>query len=475
MSTHPLQKGRYSAMKRYIAEGLEQYLSQDMKPWHMPGHKRKGIGIPLDDIYQFDITEIPGVDDLHNPEGMILKSEQQLAEIYDTFASYYMVNGATGGVLSAVGAVANYIKTISVEDNAEQCLEKAVKDSIIIARNCHKSVYNACEIFGLKPIYLEPEYIDLGDDFTSHIYGAVTAKQIKSVVEANPDVVAVVITSPTYEGVISDIASIKTVLQSYNIPLIVDEAHGAHLPFISELPRSAVSFGADIVVQSLHKTLPALTQTAIIHVNNQELNKQLRKYLSIFMSSSPSYPMLCSMEEAVVSSYERKNENRYETYIESIRSFRTSVSSLENIKLLGVVQAKSIYDDSRIVFYSHQSGEYLAARLREVGNIEVEMSGTNYVVLISTYMDEPEEFMHLEKIIKLLDEEFGRDKVRNKSCEEATFSKEELYKLVGTVAEDNIFVYPPGSYIVAAKEEITKEAIDKIIELKASGKRIIGL
>jgi len=416
----------------------------------------------IDDIYKFDITEVPGVDDLHNPEGIILKSQQQLAEIYNTHASYYMVNGATGGVLSAVGAVTDY-----KGDKQE--------GSIIIARNCHKSVYNACEIFGLKPIYFEPEYVHLGGDFTSHIYGAVTKEQVKSMVEANPDVVAVVITSPTYEGVVSDVAGIKNILQSYNIPLIVDEAHGAHLPFICELPESALSCGADIVVQSLHKTLPALTQTAIIHVNNQELNKQLRKYLSIFMSSSPSYPMLSSMEEAVISAYERKNAERYETYIENLRSFRANVSSLEHIKLLQGFQVKSEYDDTRIVFYSHQSGEYLAKRLREVGNIEVEMSGANYVVLISTYMDEAEDFRHLETIIKYIDKEFDRTSPMEKSNGKATFLKEELYKLVGTVAADNIYVYPPGSYIVVANEEISKEAVDKLIELKASGKRIIGL
>lgn len=449
-------------MKRYIAEGLKQYLSLDMKPWHMPGHKRKGIGSTLDDIYKFDITEIPGVDDLHNPEGIILKSQQQLAEIYNTYASYYMVNGATGGVLSAVGAVASY------RDDKQE-------GRIVIARNCHKSVYNACEIFGLKPIYFEPEYVHLGGDFTSHIYGAVTKEQVKSMVEANPDVVAVVITSPTYEGVVSDVAGIKNILQSYNIPLIVDEAHGAHLPFICELPESALSCDADIVVQSLHKTLPALTQTAIIHVNNQELNKQLRKYLSIFMSSSPSYPMLSSMEEAVISAYEKKNVDKYKIYIENLRSFRENVNSLEHIKLLGDFQVKSAYDDTRIVFYSHQSGEYLAKRLREVGNVEVEMSGTNYVVLISTYMDEAEDFRHLETIVKYIDKEFGSASPIEGCSQESTFSKEDWYKLVGTVAADNIYVYPPGSYIVVANEEISKEAVDKLIELKASGKRIIGL
>ena len=449
-------------MKRYIAEGLEQYLSQDMKPWHMPGHKRKAIGSTLDDIYKFDMTEVPGVDDLHNPEAMILKSEQQLAKIYDTFASYYMVNGSTGGILSAIGAAAE----------KKNC-DKA--GQIIIARNCHKSVYNACEIFGLKPIYLEPDYINLGDGFASNIYGAITSEQVKYMIEHNQDVVAVVITSPTYEGVVSDIAGIKNVLQSYNVPLIVDEAHGAHLPFIFELPESAVSASADIVVQSLHKTLPALTQTAIMHVNNEELNKSVKKYLSIFMSSSPSYPMLCSMEEAVVSSYERKVEGNYKSYIENLREFRESVSGLENIRLLGQSQLKSAYDETRIVFYSSYSGELFAKLLREIGNIEVEMSGTNYVVLISTYMDEPEDYEHLAKIIRLIDKEFGSDKFQEECSENATFSKEELYELVGTMAEDNIYVYPPGSYIVVAGEEITKEAIDKIIELKASGKRILGL
>lgn len=449
-------------MKRHIADGLEQYLSKDMKPWHMPGHKRKGIGCTLDDIYKFDITEVPGVDDLHNPEEMILKSQEQLAKIYNTFASYYMVNGSTGGILSAIGAVSEKKSS----DKAGQ---------IIIARNCHKSVYNACEIFGLKPIYLEPEYINLGEGFTSHIYGGITPEQLRNTIEANPDVVAVVITSPTYEGVVSDIAGIKNVLQSYNVPLIVDEAHGAHLPFIFALPKSAVCDGADIVVQSLHKTLPALTQTAIIHVNNEELNKSVKKYLSIFMSSSPSYPMLCSMEEAVVSSYERMIAGNYKSYIGSLRDFRESVSSLENIRLLGDLQVESAYDETRIVFYSSYSGELFARMLREMGNIEVEMSGTNYVVLISTFMDEPEDFEHLARIIKLIDKEFDSDDFREKCNDEATFSKEELHELVGTVAEDNIYVYPPGSYIVAAGEKISKEAIDKIIELKASGKKIIGL
>ncbi len=466
-------------MKRYICEGLAEYLSKDRKPWHMPGHKRKNCinefdeeaGIDLAAFLRCDVTEVSGTDDLHHPEDMILKSQQQLAEIYDSYASYYMVNGSTGGILAAIGAVADAGR-------------EEGKNKIIIARNCHKSVFNGVKLFGLEPVYLEPEYVELKKGYKSYIYAGITSLQIESLVEQHLDVCAVVITSPTYEGVVSDVEGIKRVLEPYGIPLVVDEAHGAHLSFMDgegQLPKSAVSLGADIVVQSLHKTLPALTQTAVLHVNNECLDASVKKYLSVFMSSSPSYPMLCSMEQAVINAWEKKEQGGYVGYLNTLRGFRDNISRLKNIKLLGGLKgSEGVFacDETRIVLYGNWSGEELATRIRELGNIEIEMSGVNYVVLISTYMDEVEDFVHLERTIKLLDEEL--DSQENyvgemQEVAETTFSEEQLFSLVGKVAADNIYVYPPGSYIVASGGTITKEAVEKIIQLKASGKRIVGI
>ncbi len=507
-------------MRKYICEGLAKYLAKEYKPWHMPGHKRKNFiedveeeadidmaafsaldqkdmewALNIDTILglaaSIDVTEVPGTDDLHHPEDMILKSQQQLSEIYGSYASYYMVNGSTGGILAAIGAVAD----IKNNGQAGSFPGSETSAQIIIARNCHKSVYNACQLFGLEQIYISPEYISLkapascdenkghkaSGELSSYIYGAIDPEEIKKLVENNPNVVAVVITSPTYEGVISDVAGIKKVLEPYNIPLIVDEAHGAHLPFIEDLPQSAVTLKADIVVQSLHKTLRALTQTAIIHVNNEGLNAKVKKYLSIFMSSSPSYIMLCSMEQAVVDAWNRKKDlQSFNEYLKNLYAFRNSLKDLKNIRLLGKADNYFAYDESRIVLYGDITGEALATKLRNMGNIEIEMSGINYVVLISTYADRLEDFKHLEKTIKLVDKQLciassTQTSLNIEEIKKREFKIGELDKLVGTLSQDNIYVYPPGSYIVAAGEYISQEAVDKIGELMASGKRIIGL
>ena len=531
-------------MKKYICEGLADYLAKDVAPWHMPGHKRKyNTNQALSLAYKMDVTEVPGTDDLHHPEDMILKSQKELARIYGTYASYYMVNGSTGGILAAVGAV----------------VQHTFNPQIIIARNCHKSVYNAVQLFNLKPIYIEPQFIDeithcpkmeseqksgaqstfgmgMEEKNAPHIYGGILPQQVKELVEENPDVVAVVITSPTYEGILSDVAGIKKVLEPYQIPLIVDEAHGAHLTFIDELPRSAVDCGGDIVVQSLHKTLPALTQTAVLHANNPVYDEAVRKYLSVFMSSSPSYVMLCSMESAVACAEEiAQSERGFNDYVRALKEFRCKCENFSNLRLLDMsllqadektagsqammsVESQVLdgQDISRLVIYTcnehiHLTGQQLENELRNNYNIQVEMSGLDYVVLISTFADEEQDFDRLYEALKQMDgkmqdhaaemmasqmqdhaaemmasptrddvEELITYPTRDDVAEFATAhssqeSLEVLRDQIGTRSKSNIYVYPPGSYIVTEGEVITAEAVNTLEQLAGAGKKIYGV
>ncbi|MBQ8319002.1 MAG: hypothetical protein IJX85_11760 [Lachnospiraceae bacterium] len=532
-------------MKKYICEGLADYLAKDVAPWHMPGHKRKyNTNQALSLAYKMDVTEVPGTDDLHHPEDMILKSQKELARIYGTYASYYMVNGSTGGILATVGAVVQQARGRLQNPMADQ---DTFNPQIIIARNCHKSVYNAVQLFNLKPIYIEPQFIDeithcpkmeseqksgaqstfgkgMEEKNAPHIYGGILPQQIKELVEENPDVVAVVITSPTYEGLVSDVAGIKKVLEPYQIPLIVDEAHGAHLTFIDELPRSAVNCGGDIVVQSLHKTLPALTQTAILHVNNPLYDEAVRKYLSVFMSSSPSYVMLCSMESAVACAEEiAQSERGFNDYVRALKEFRCKCENFSNLRLLDmsllqadekIVGSQAMVsvesqvldgqDISRLVIYTcnehiHSTGQQLENELRNNHNIQVEMSGLDYVVLISTFADEEQDFDRLYEALKQMDgkmqdhaaemmasptrddaEELRTYQTRDDVTEFATAhssleSLEVLRDQIGTRSKSNIYVYPPGSYIVTEGEVITAEAVNTLEQLAGAGKKIYGV
>ena len=226
-----------------IYNKLKQLQYKEDYPFHMPGHKRNlKIDPLLDAISKIDITEITGFDDLHHPEEMIRELMDDLKQIYGTKESYLLVNSSTAGNLAAIAALCN------------------IGDKILVARNCHKSVYHAIELLGLDPIYIYPEIDEYG------ICKGITKEQIENIITKETSIKAMVLVSPTYEGRVSDIEGISDVLHRNNIPLIVDEAHGAHFIYHEAFPESAANSGADIVIQSLHKTLPAFTQTGLLHL-----------------------------------------------------------------------------------------------------------------------------------------------------------------------------------------------------------------
>ncbi len=486
-------------MKKHIVNGLQSYIDGQNIPWHMPGHKRKGFNRKsrnvnvmevISDVYGMDVTEVYGLDDLHMPEEMIDRSQKELAKVYNTFASYYLINGATCGIMTAIAAT------------------QAKK--LIVAKNCHKSVINTVQLLGLEAVYIEPERLEAcygengghkrhevchgenggykkleiqsgeggGHESSRHkseIYGSIDTSELEAICAEQKDIGAMVITSPTYEGIISDICAISKILHRYGIMLIVDEAHGAHLPFMYKNDNLSAIPYADIVVQSLHKTLPAMTQTALLHVINPLLNPAVQKYKSVFMSSSPSYVMLCSMELAVdwACSYD------YRSYLEALADFRKRASEFENIVLFpeNLKNRDShifAYDSTRIVFCTKEYGIIVEDKLRRHGII-CEMSGTHHIVLISTPFDSEEDFDYLYKVLKDLDKDAQVKSEEKYGYSEEEWETEKIKGLLGTFAENNIYVYPPGSCIAVKGEIIEQEDVDILLSYYQSGKVIRGL
>lgn len=443
--------------KPWIKDGLSEYLQEQHAVWHMPGHKRKSCyGDFQDTFLAWDVTEVPGTDDLYLPEGFIGESLAMLKDIYQTCGTYYVVNGATGGIFTAIAA----------------CTKPG--DAILIAKNCHKSVYNAASVTQRQLIYVEPTWKKEAADtytFTQFIDGYVDADDVDRICKAHPEIAAVVVTSPTYEGVVSDIAGIVRVAHTHHVRVIVDEAHGAHLPFVKP-EYSAIRMGADVVIQSLHKTLPAMTQTAVIHVCTEELVKPVKQALEVFLSSSPSYIFMMNMEAAIC----YMADHCFSEYEESLHVFRESCAQLSQIHILekeSVCAAGAYgYDETRIVFSAPVSGPELLAQLAEQGQIVCEMAGRKHVVLISTVKDTREDFNYLYRTLQALDitltEEGDYEKERYTTLKD-------IQKLAGTRAKAPIYVYPPGSYIVNTGEMITSEIVEKLCTYQTAGLHIRGI
>ena len=279
-------KGRIIKLKKedLLLERLKRYKESDIYPFHMPGHKRCKNEFTNEFLnpYEIDITEIEGFDNLHHPEGILKDSMEWAAEVYGADKTYYLINGSSSGILSAI------------------CSTSPLNGKIIISRNCHKSVYHGVILNYLKTEYIYPQIID-----ELWINGGISVNDVEKILENNSDANAVLIVSPSYDGIVSDICGIAEIVHKKGIPLIVDEAHGAHFSFDKRekkrfFPRSALDCGADIVIQSLHKTLPSFTQTAVMHVRKGYINlEKLEWYLQIYQSSSPSYVLMAGIEKCI--------------------------------------------------------------------------------------------------------------------------------------------------------------------------------
>ena len=362
-----------------LYDKLKAYSESDFYAFHMPGHKRNKTLLGIELPYDLDITEIDGFDDLHHADGILKEEQERAARVFGAEESHFLVNGSTAGILSAVMG----------------CTHRG--DKILVARHCHKSIYHAIYMNGLVPRYVYPEF-----DISMHMNGEISKEDVAKALAAEPDIKAVVIVSPNYDGVVSDVKGIAEVAHSYRIPLIVDEAHGPHFGFHPAFPGRANDLGADVVINSLHKTLPSLTQTAILHINGKLANRRrIKKYLDMLQSSSPSYIFMASLD-ACVDFLDGKCEEAFELYVERLQKFREELKPLQHLQILRTEH----YDISKVVISTANANitsPELADRLRKEYHLEMEMCGADYVTAIAAIGDSKKGLKHLKKALLEID------------------------------------------------------------------------
>lgn len=552
-------------MKEYINEALEKYIEKGTYPWHMPGHKRQPIEAVqnVDNIsksrenfwngvYAHDFTEAKDLDDMHEPAMFIADSIAEMKKVYGTFATYMLVNGSTSGLMTAIHATCHR------------------GDVILAARNCHKAVYNAICMLELEPEYIVPDYVNMRwrcgvnqngeqtitDGMTdasgesnrgtrekmaassevnheTEEKAAVNGEDDREVSERtdilgdiSPDKVerainmlitdgrkprAVIITSPTYEGVMSDIRTIAEIAHRYGIYLIVDEAQGAHLNFM-EGHETAMQQGADIVIESLHKTMPALTQTSLLHVMNPELDERVRRYLQIFQTSSPSYIFMQSMEKAVAFGANNRDEfarygRRLEAFagkcdgLRNIRLFRPDVSSVKNDEICNACKVFD-HDEGRLVFVVRPgtvvesgqkfTGVMLAEILADRYGLIVEMASVSYVICISSVVDSADSYDILFNAVAEIDGNLGYEPDKTDRQELDIISGRRsamppgtawdrlaesvpIEGAAGKVSGAFVYAYPPGIPVLAPGEVVDRQAVNGIKSMIDSGLNVAGV
>ncbi len=360
----------------------------------------------------------------------------------------------------------------------------SAKDEIIVARNCHKSVYSALVLSGAKPIYILPENIENAD-----FLGSITLEQIQKAVTKNTK--AAIITSPTYEGITSNIAEISDFLHKKNILLIVDEAHGSHMKFHNYFPKTALQQNADIVIQSLHKTLPCPTQTAVLHIQGNRVNRnKLKQCLSMVQTSSPSYLFLSAIDFCC-HWLEKEAKNAFEYYVQNLKWFYEQSKYWKHIVLLN--EAGYCRDKSKLILQLPQrqmTGIQLNDILIKKYHLILEMGYLSYAIAMTSPADTKQGFDMLSKAITQIDAEIcGNSKVMSfpkiqnilpilKYCPRQAFFAEKkqipFSKSQGQICGEFIIPYPPGIPLLAPGEIITKQIMKQIAVLQKANISLVG-
>lgn len=488
----------------HLYDKLTEYASGEDYPYHMPGHKRRAFGEMPPEVYAMDVTEIDGFDDLHAPEGILKELQERVARLYGADESFCLVGGSTAGILAALSA--------ALPEGGH----------LLMARNSHKSAYHAAYLRNLMLTYLFPNVItEFG------ICDGLQPGEIERALENAPDVQAVLIVSPTYEGRISPVREIAEIVHAHGKILIVDEAHGAHLGLSGrargnrrELAEEAINeplglaegtsyvenscqAGADVVIHSVHKTLPAMTQTALLHVNGDRVDREkLRRFLRIYQSSSPSYVLMASIDNAVTM-MEQDGERLYGDLVRNFAWLRKELSACRHFRFPDA-------DTGKLVIHAGTSGltgQQIYDVLRDQYHLQLEMAAGEYCLAMFTVGDTPEGYQRMRDALLEMDAKAdelkkelehgqnatGREAAPGepdgetnaalkpvvarslKEAWDAPWEEIPLLECEGRISAEFVNLYPPGTPIAAPGEVFTREIVNALLTHKTQGLRLRGV
>ncbi|MBR6365505.1 MAG: aminotransferase class I/II-fold pyridoxal phosphate-dependent enzyme [Lachnospiraceae bacterium] len=489
-------------MDRWVPlyEKLEALKSNRVYPFHMPGHKRRGMeeflrsmhpeesaafACAFDDILRMDITEVEPFDDLNHPTGELKAAMERCASFYGAQETFFLVNGSTSGICAAIDAVCN------------------PGDEILMARNSHISVYRQVLHGKLTPAYLYPQELVAGDAL---FFGAITPQELERGLIEHPDAKAVLVVSPTYDGILSDISALAQLAHAHHKMMIVDEAHGAHLNYIRP-ELSAVRAGADLVIQSVHKTLPAMTQTALLHRCSDRVDAQkLRDSVAYFTSTSPSYVLVAALLRCL-NFMEKYGEAAMNAFYTRLEAFYKRCEDLPGVSLFGSFWGNAsrdtlfsngwCKDPSKIVILCPKRGYALAEYLRDA-QIETEAASPDMVLALASLFDSDEGFDRLYEALAAypVEREAAVQSVRStinvKEVSDAYRAEQvltpfeayhanaeatsiKLTQAAGRTSANTVYVYPPGIPQIVCGERITQGAIDHLMKLQEAGATLRGM
>ena len=415
-----------------LYDTLRSFAAEQTLRMHMPGHKGKPLNAPeLAGVTSLDFTELPPTGNLYEAGEPFDSAQALWAPAFGFENCQFLTGGSTMGIHTGL--------TLCCPPGS----------SVLVDRGCHRSVFHSMALLDLRPVYLPRPWV--GEE---GLVGPFVPSDVEKMLDAHPEIKTVCITSPTYSGVLSDIAGISHVVHARGGKLMVDGAHGAHLPFLGVEAFA----GADVVVVSAHKTLPAMGQSALLFTNGFDPN-QVRRYATLYGSSSPSYPILASLDLAR-DWMEGEGNQEYRRVADRVAQMRKTFPSLVD---------KFPLDPCRLTVRS-KNGPALTERLEKMG-VYPEMEDGGHVVFILTCMDSDQDLDRLERALEANRHLLGARSVPLPpppmpemviSQRQALFSPTQTLPLEaceGRVTACQLAPYPPGIPVVAPGELISKKEL----------------